>query len=132
MSELEKICITSLTRYFGPPTLAACQCSLQVAMYPGYSLKHTVLQPDMHAVVCAGASQQSPDMGTAQGQKSPAGHAAVLQLLQTIGAAYSLLSKYHCQVQYRLHVRHPVYEGTSIMSRYRQPKRRHTKVANHG
>ena len=35
---------------------------------------------------------------TAQGQKSPAGHAAVLQLLQTIGEAYSLLSKYHCQV----------------------------------
>jgi len=37
-------------------------------------------------------------MGAAQGQKTPAGHAAVLQLLQTIGEAYSLLSKYHCQV----------------------------------
>lgn len=38
-------------------------------------------------------------MGAAQGQKTPAGHAAVLQLLQTIGEAYSLLSKYHCQVR---------------------------------
>ncbi|DBA97960.1 TPA: Cell division cycle protein 27 [Trebouxia sp. C0006] len=45
----------------------------------------------------SGASQQSPEMGAAQGQKTPAGHAAVLQLLQTIGEAYSLLSKYHCQ-----------------------------------
>ena len=46
-----------------------------------------------------GASQQSPDGALPHGQKTPTGHTAVLQLLQTIGEAYSLLSKYHCQVR---------------------------------
>ena len=49
-------------------------------------------------MLAAGSAQQSPSAGGRQGQKTPAGHAAVLQLLQTIGEAYSLLSKYHCQV----------------------------------
>ena len=54
---------------------------------------------DVWERTCAGGAQQSSDVGGAQGQKSPAGHSAVLQLLQTIGEAYSLLSKYHCQVR---------------------------------
>lgn len=35
--------------------------------------------------------------GSSMGRKSAMGKAAVLQLLQALGEAYSLLSKYHCQ-----------------------------------
>ena len=51
--------------------------------------------------VSAGMEEGDSDYGLRipnLGRKSAVGKAAVLQLLQAIGEAYSLLSKYHCQV----------------------------------